>query len=138
MSPKRKQQKRRGWNTFKKRLAAIPVVASLTLVVGATVAYFNYKYSGADDLRNKVYSPLNSELSLMESSLLANSISQPFSGTALESLKKSGDFYRLPRSLQNDVGNIYGGLARPFQHTSITEGCPVLVPPLFGGTGRGF
>jgi hypothetical protein len=66
-----------------------------------------YKYAGADDLRNKVYSPINADLEKMEGSVRGNSMTNFFSGNSLSALKQSGDFYRMPKSLQSEVAKLY-------------------------------
>ena len=69
--------------------------------------FLTYKYSGAEDLRNKVYSPLNADLDKMQASISANNMGNFFSGNVLTSLKQSGDFSRIPKSLQREISTLY-------------------------------
>ena len=101
---KSKKNKRFQW--LKKWVARFEIKAALALVP-LLALYLTYKYTGADDLRSKVYSPLNAELSKVEGTLNANSVTQPFTSTSLASLKQSGDFYRMPKSLQREVSSFY-------------------------------
>lgn len=102
-----KRQKRSGYKTLAKVFARFEVKAALGLTLAFLTVYATYKYTGAEELRTQVYSPLNSELSTIESSLNANSASQPIVRNQLNSLMQSGQFYRLPKSLQLEIANFY-------------------------------
>jgi hypothetical protein len=69
--------------------------------------FLTYKYNGAEDLRNKLYSPFNADLDKMQTFVTANNMSNFFSGSALSAMKQSGDFYRMPKSLQQEVSALY-------------------------------
>ena len=73
-------------------------------VIGLSLTY---KYTGAEDLRTKVYSPLNADLEKMDGAVRANNVTGLFYGTALNTLKQSGDFYRMPKSLQTEIAKVY-------------------------------
>lgn len=110
---KHKRNRPGRWRRDLKRLTtSVPVVATLTLVLSFIVAYEAYKNTGADDLRNKIYSPLFSEVSQVEASVLSNSVTRPFTSDFLNSIKQSGDFYRMPKSLQGEVTQVYEDAGR--------------------------
>jgi hypothetical protein len=107
LAPKNKTQSRKkNWyQRLRQRIPlleikAIPILALVTLSL-------SYKYTGADDLRSKVYSPINSDLDKLQGSIYANSESRLFYGDALNALKQSGDFYRIPKSLQTEISRFY-------------------------------
>jgi len=55
----------------------------------------------------KIYSPLFAEVTQVEASVLSNSTTKPFSSDFLNSIKNSGEFYRMPKSLQGEVTRAY-------------------------------
>jgi hypothetical protein len=120
----RDQKKRKqGWyRRTRTVLSRIEVKAAITVALGLCGLLLTYKYTGADDLRNKVYSPLNAEFSKIEGALNANSMTQPFTSDALSSLKQSGDFYRMPKSLQREVVSFYDDAGKiPGSVSKVTE-----------------
>ncbi len=104
----RKQSRSGKWKRDLKRLARSGTAwTALGVLLSAILGYRGYKDAGAEDLRNKVYSPLFSEIPQVESSILQNRGAQPFASDVLNALKKSGDFYRIPKSIQGEVERIY-------------------------------
>jgi hypothetical protein len=103
-------------------LSGLKSKITLTALVAIAGLYFTYKYTGAEDLRNKIYNPLNAELSKDEDSLKANNMSAPFQSNALSSLKQSGDFYRMPKPLQREVAAFYNDAGQiPGSVSAVTE-----------------
>jgi hypothetical protein len=87
------------------RLTKVRVSTALVLsVIGLCLTY---KYNGAEELRSKVYSPLNAELGSIDLYLNAATVIQPFTGNAAASLKQNGYFYRIPKSLQREITDFY-------------------------------
>jgi hypothetical protein len=88
---------------------ALPKIAKALLATGLSLLalYLTYMYAGADDLRTKVYQPLYSEVAGIEESLQANSTEKPVVNSSLQSVKRSGDFGRMPRELQNRIEEAY-------------------------------
>jgi hypothetical protein len=64
-------------------------------------------YAGADDLRTKVYQPLYSEVTEIEEAVQANSTEKPIVNSSLLSVKRTGDFGRMPRHLQDRIEAAY-------------------------------
>ena len=95
--------------TFSSWFRSLPRLVKAVIAASPLVAlYLTYVYTGADDLRLKVYQPLYAEVAGMEESLEANSIEKAVSTSSLQSLKRSGDFGRIPRGLQTRVEEAYG------------------------------
>jgi hypothetical protein len=108
---KSKSKNKKRYQRLRKWLSGFEFKAVVGVGLTVTGLLLTYKYNGADDLRNKVYSPLNADMERAQS-LVSIDGSQPFSGNRFVSLKQSGDFYRLPKSLQHDVSDFYDGAAR--------------------------
>jgi len=91
------------------RLKSLPGTVKALLATGLPLLalYLMYKYTGADDLRTKIYQPLYSEVAGIEESLQANSTEKPVVNSSLQSVKRSGDFGRMPRDLQNRIEEAY-------------------------------
>jgi hypothetical protein len=91
------------------RLKSLPGTVKALLATGLPLLalYLTYKYTGADDLRTKIYQPLYSEVAGIEESLQANSTEKPVVNSSLQSVKRSGDFGRMPRDLQTRIGEAY-------------------------------
>lgn len=91
------------------RLKSLPGVVKALLVTAMSLLtlYLTYTYAGADDLRTKIYQPLYSEVAGIEESLQDNSTEKPVANSSLQSVKRSGDFGRMPRSLQNRIQEAY-------------------------------
>lgn len=102
-------RKNRSWKVWPNVKRILPVFSKtiLAIVVPVFGWFLYYKYTGAEDLRNKVYSPLNADLEKLRSAILANSPAQIFYGDAVSQLKQSGDFYRVPKSLQQEISKAY-------------------------------
>jgi len=90
-----------------RKLSKIKITAVVTLIVGPMALFLTYKYTGAEDLRNKVYSPLNADLNTIGQTIAANSMTRPFKADSLTAIQQSGDFHRLPKSLQNELTSFY-------------------------------
>jgi hypothetical protein len=96
-----------GYARLRQRIPRIELKAALTIFCALLGTFFTYKYSGAEDLRNKVYRPLSSDLEKMERSVRGNSTTSFFSGQAFTDLRQSGDFNRMPKSLQRELDALY-------------------------------
>jgi hypothetical protein len=83
------------------------VLAVVLPLVPLAALCLTYTYAGADDLRAKVYQPLYSEVAGLEESLQANTIEKALVNSSLQSVKRSGDFRRMPRDLQTRVEDAY-------------------------------
>lgn len=104
----KKSGRKKGYPSgFKNVLSRVEVKWVLGVTVSICTLFLTYKYSGAEDLRNKVYSPLNGDLDKMPASVSANSMDNFFSGNVLSSLRQTGDFYRMPKFLQSEVSTLY-------------------------------
>ena len=90
-------------------LKSLPGTVKVLLATGLPLLglYLSYKYAGADDLRTNVYQPLYSEVAEIEGSLQANSPEMPIVNSSLNSLKRTGDFGRMPRHLQDRIEAAY-------------------------------
>jgi hypothetical protein len=88
---------------------SLPRIVKAVVLVATPLAalYFTYTYTGADDLRAKVYQPLYSQVAGLEDSLQANSIEKSVVNSSLQAVKRSGDFGRMPRDLQTRVEDAY-------------------------------
>lgn len=87
------------------RLRRVRVPAGV--IVAAVGLVLTYKYTGAEELRTKVYSPLNAELQTIDDYLQVTSPIKPFTSTAFTSLKQNGYFYRIPAPLQREITDFY-------------------------------
>jgi hypothetical protein len=106
--PHRKKGKQKSWyQRMRQRIPRIELKVALGIFISLLGLALTYKYAGADDLRNKVYSPINADLEKMEGSVRGNSMTNFFSGNSLGALKQSGDFYRMPKSLQREISKLY-------------------------------
>jgi hypothetical protein len=90
---------------IRSRLTKVRVSTGVLLAV-VTIC-LTYKYNGAEELRSKVYSPLNAELESIDAYLHAATVIQPFTSNALNSLKNDGYFYRIPKSLRREITAFY-------------------------------
>ena len=102
---KKKKRKVPFLKQIRSRLTKVRV--STALVLGVIGLCLTYKYNGAEELRSKVYSPLNAELESIAAYLQAATVIQPFTGNAVTSLKQNGYFYRIPKSLQREITDFY-------------------------------
>ena len=95
--------------TLVDRLKSLPGAVKAVLATGLSLLglYFPYKYTGADDQRSKIYQPLYSEVASIEEALEANSTEKPFVSKTLATIKRSGDYGRMPTHLQNTMQEAY-------------------------------
>ncbi len=91
---------KRVWVKFK-----IPIVAVLSLVPVLGLI-LNYKMTGADNLRTRVYQPLFSDIISVEKSVTALSSEEPAIFKALPELKASGELQRVPQEITKRLSNI--------------------------------
>jgi hypothetical protein len=104
---KNAKKKKRLFLGLKKLLSGVEMKWIFGIAIAIAGLFLNYKYNGAEDLRNKVYSPLYADLDKMQTSISANGMGNFFSGSVLSSLKQSGEFNRMPKSLQREVSTLY-------------------------------
>ena len=84
----------------------MPLLTSLALGGTCIGLYFTYIYTGAEDLRSKVYEPLFSEISKLESLAAVDSL-QPFLGSTMDNLVRSGSVERLPKYIRHEITAVY-------------------------------
>jgi len=107
-SQRQKKSKNKSWyKRLRQRVPRVEIKAAFGIILTLLGLCLTYKYTGADDLRNKVYRPINADLEKLQGAVSANSVNRLFYGDALNALKESGDFYRIPKSLQTDISKLY-------------------------------
>lgn len=102
---KKKKGKLALFKEIRSRLTKVRISAAV--VVALVALCLTYKYTGAEDLRDRVYSPLNAELESIDAYLQSTTVIQPFTSNALTTLKHNGYFYRVPKSLQREITDFY-------------------------------
>jgi hypothetical protein len=84
----------------------VPIAAGLTLLLTSVGLYLTYIYTGAEDLRVKVYEPLFEEVSKLEALAASDSIRMP-ALSAYDNLSRTGGLQRLPSDVQEQIAALY-------------------------------
>ena len=83
-----------------------PILPILTASISCIALYFTYVYTGAEDLRVKVYEPMFGEASKLETLASSDSIQTPPLG-AYDDLSRTGGLQRVPTPIRNRISTLY-------------------------------
>jgi hypothetical protein len=98
-------------------------------LLGLLGLYFTYTYTGADGLRTEIYEPLYEEVGTMERCLQSNVLEQGFTSQTYASLQKTGKLSRVPKSLRDDLQEVYSKGGESWGHLfPVLHRVEILVP----------